>query len=96
MSTTSAARRVAGQIISYATMLLGTQYRTHPFSVLIVKDHAQLICWDRSSAIVMEPINYDTEPHFLDFLVHYNNATREMHGHDPTIGFPTNDEEQNA
>ena len=61
MSTTSAAHRVAGQIISYATMLLGAQYHTHAFSVLIVEDHARLIRWDCSSAIVTEPINYNTE-----------------------------------
>ena len=29
----------AGQVIAYAAMLLGTQYRTHAFSILIIKDY---------------------------------------------------------
>jgi hypothetical protein len=34
---------VAGQITAYATLLLGNQYHTHTFLVLIVKDFARLL-----------------------------------------------------
>ena len=85
-----------GQIISYATLLLGSQYRTHTFSVLIVKDHARLIRWDCSSAIVMEPIKYNKDSSLFDFLVRYNNTDRAMCGHNPTIDSPTEDEERDA
>ena len=83
----------AGQVIAYAAMLLGTQYRTHTFSILIIKDYAQLIYWDCSDAVVTEPIFYNTAPHLFDFFVHYDHASKEVCGHDPTIGLPTNAEE---
>jgi len=54
-----------GQITSYATLLLGTQYCTHIFCILVIKDYARLIRWDCAGAIVTEPIYYDDEPHLL-------------------------------
>ena len=96
MSTEFSACKVAGQIIAYAAMLLGAQYRTHIFSVLIIKDYARLIRWDRGGAVVTEPVNYETESYLLDFLIRYDNASKEIRGHDPTVGLPTDDEERKA
>jgi len=96
VNTTSTACDVLGQIISYATLLLSSQYCTHTFSVLIVKDHAWLIRWDRSGAIVTEPIKYNEDSSLFDFLVCYNNADRAMCGHDPTVNSPTENEERDA
>jgi hypothetical protein len=53
----------------------------------------QLIYWDCGGAVVMEPIFYNTAPHLFDFFVHYNHASKEVHGHDPTIGLSTDAEE---
>ena len=96
MNTTSTACDVLGQTISYATLLLGSQYRTYAFSVLIVKDHPWLIHWDRSGAIVTEPIKYNEDSSLFDFLVCYNNADRVMRGHNPTVDSPTEDKERDA
>jgi len=85
-----------GQIIAYTTTLLSNQYRTHAFSVLIIKDYARLIHWDRGGAIITEPIYYNTEPYLFDFLVCYDHASKEARGHDPTVGPPTDDEERAA
>jgi len=46
--------KVAGQITAYATLLLGNQYRTHTFLVLIVKDFARLLRWDCGGAVVTD------------------------------------------
>jgi hypothetical protein len=93
MSTTGAGCLVAGQITAYATLTLSAQYRTHVFLVLIIKNIARLIRWDRGGAIVTAPIHYDNEPFLLDFLIRYGNANREARGHDVTVDTPTDDEE---
>lgn len=92
INTTAAARKVAGQIISCATLVLGTQYCTHVFSVLIIKNLVRLIRWDRSGAIVTEPIKYNKDLSFVDFLIRYDNASKAMCGHDPTIDFPSEED----
>ncbi|KAH8983236.1 hypothetical protein EDB92DRAFT_1803960, partial [Lactarius akahatsu] len=48
----------AGQITTYAALQLDCQYCTHIFSILIIRDYAQLIQWDLSGAIVTAPIYY--------------------------------------
>ena len=85
MNSAPLAHNVAGQITAYATMVLGAQYRTHTFSVLIIKDYARLIRWDRTGAIVTEPIAYDTESFLFDFFIRYNNVDKEVRGHDLTV-----------
>jgi len=96
MVTESTGSKTAGQVIAYTTLILSTQYRTHTFSVLIIKDYAQLICWDRSGAIVTEPIYYNDQSYLFDFLVRYDHASNEAYGHDPTVGPPANHEAQAA
>ena len=59
-STKSCACKTAGQITAYAAVLLGAQYRTHAFSILIFKDHAGLLRWDRSGAVVTAPVYYNS------------------------------------
>jgi hypothetical protein len=84
--------KVAGQITAYATLLLGNQYRTHTFLVLIVKDFARLLRWDRGGAVVTDRFYYDEDPYLFQFLVRYNYAGRDMRGHDDTVRNPTEDE----
>jgi Fungal protein kinase len=81
-----------GQITIYATAILGVQYRTHVFSVIMVENYARLIRWDRSGTVVTEPIYYNKSPHLLDFLIHYGTADPQVRGHDSTVDQPTEDE----
>jgi len=68
----------------------------HTFSVLIINDYAWLIHWDRSGAIVTEPIYYNDQSYLFDFLVRYDHASNEACGHDPTVGPPADHEAQAA
>lgn len=86
---------VLGQITSYATLILGSQHRTHTFLVLILKEYARLIRWDRSGAIVTEPIHFD-QPFFYSFFIRYNNASCKVRGHDTTIHLPYDHEDKAA
>ncbi len=64
--------------MTYAALQLDCQYRTHVFSVLVVRNYAQLIQWDRSGAIVTTPIYYQQDPALLDFFTLYDQAVRLM------------------
>ncbi|KAI9430286.1 hypothetical protein H4582DRAFT_2087211 [Lactarius indigo] len=75
----------AGQITTYTALQLDCQYRTHVFSVLVVKDYARLIRWDRSGAIVTAPIYYQHDPVLLDFFTLYDQAERPVRGHDISV-----------
>ncbi|KAG2073504.1 hypothetical protein BDR04DRAFT_950482, partial [Suillus decipiens] len=81
-----------GQITSYTAAQLTAQYRTHTFSVLIIKDQARIIRWDSEGTVVTSPINYTTEPHLADFFYHYTKAFPELHGVDTSV-MPVSDEE---
>ncbi len=85
-----------GQLTAYATAILSAQYRTHMFMVFIVRDHARLIRWDRSGAVVTEAIPFDTQSYLFDFFIHYNIADNEARGLDSTISLPTEDEISHA
>ena len=68
---------------------MGAQYRTHVFMVLIVKDYARLIQWDRSGVVVTESIKFNEQQHLYDFFICYNTARPNVRGHDPTVDIPT-------
>lgn len=96
LNTTTAGREVAGQITAYTSFILGSQYRTHMFLVLIFKKFARLIRWDRGGAVVTERIKYDTQPHLFDFFIRYDNTNRAIRGHDTTVAFSTLEEDRAA
>jgi len=96
MRTSSNARKVAGQITAYATLILSAQYCTHVFLVLILKDYSRLICWDRGGAVATEPIIHNDEPHLPEFLIRFKDACRQARGCDITVSLPTKDEELEA
>ncbi|KAG2341490.1 hypothetical protein BDR05DRAFT_850991, partial [Suillus weaverae] len=85
ISSTKNSMDTLGQITSYAAAQLGAQYCSHAFSVLIVRDHARIIRWDREGAIVTSAINYNTEPHLADFFHRYAQASPELHGINTSI-----------
>ncbi|KAH9012217.1 hypothetical protein EDB83DRAFT_2233769 [Lactarius deliciosus] len=75
----------AGQITAYMALQLDCQFRTHVFSVLIIRDYMQLIRWDWSGAIVTAPIYYQLDPELLDSFICYDQAERQEQGHDNSI-----------
>ncbi|KAG1775986.1 hypothetical protein EV702DRAFT_1046621 [Suillus placidus] len=85
VSQTEKGMDTLGQITSYTAAQLGTQFRTHVFSVLIVRDRARIIRWDREGAIVTSPINYNNESDLADFFYRYARASPEMRGVDTSI-----------
>ncbi|KAG1901811.1 uncharacterized protein F5891DRAFT_950129, partial [Suillus fuscotomentosus] len=92
VSQTERGMDTLGQIASYTTAQLGTQFCTHAFSVLIVRDRARIIRWDREGAIVTGPINYNNQPHLANFFHRYARASPEMCGINTSITL-ANDED---
>lgn len=85
MKVSRDARHTCGQITAYATSHMSAQYRTHVFFVLICKDYARLIRWDRSGAIVTDPIYYDEESHLFDFFIRLDHSPPNVRGQDTTV-----------
>jgi len=85
-----------GQISSYAAAQLAAQFRTHAFSILIVRDTARLIRWDREGAIVTEPIAYNNDPSLVRFLALYSQASFQLRGMDTTVLRATANEAETA
>jgi len=57
-----------GQITLYAAAQLGSQFCTCIYSILIVKDKAQLIRWDRMGAIITEAFCYNSNRTLAEFF----------------------------
>lgn len=85
---TDSGKDTLGQITSYAAAHFGAQYRTHIYSVLIVKGTARIIRWDRSGAIVTEAIYYNVSPILAEFFRRYSTASPEMRGQDTSVSAP--------
>ena len=85
MNNTIAGRKTGGQITAYAASQLSAQYRTHTFSILIVKDRARFIRWDRSGAIVTEPVLYNSSHWLHEFFIRYNIVGQAVQGWDDTV-----------
>ena len=83
------------QITSYAVAQLSTQFRTHIFSVLIIRDRARILRWDRSGAIVTAAFSLE-QRHLADFIWRYKSASLEDRGEDPTVSAPSDAETQLA
>lgn len=84
-----AALDTLGQITSYAAVQLGAQFRTHTYSLFIVKGRARILRWDRSGTIVTEAIEYNQSPLLAEFFRRYSVAPPEMRGKDISASAPT-------
>ncbi|KAA1475201.1 hypothetical protein DENSPDRAFT_805374 [Dentipellis sp. KUC8613] len=83
---TEGSKDVRGQITSYAAAMLDLQFRTFVFSVLIMGEHARLIRWDRSGAIVTRSFDYCEDPEPLaQFLWRFNFLSPAQRGHDESV-----------
>jgi hypothetical protein len=69
-----------GQITSYAATHLGAQFRTHIYSVFIMKDTARILCWDRSGTIITEAFKYNESPYLTEFFRRFSTVSPEMRG----------------
>ena len=78
-----------GQITCYATQQLAKQFRTHAFSVLVCKDTARLIRWDRSGAVVTSSFSYVKEPWLAQFFWRYAKSSPATRGVDESVVAPT-------
>ena len=96
MNPSPLANQVAGQIVSYTSLVMGAQYHTHLFTVLILKQYARLIRWDRGGALVTVPIYFNTESYLLDFLICFNNLTPAARSRDLTVCVATDSQSQKA
>ncbi|KAG2030244.1 hypothetical protein BDR03DRAFT_878788, partial [Suillus americanus] len=74
-----------GQITSYAAAQLGAQYRTHAFSVLIVRSLARIIRWDREGVLVTRAFDYNEHPHLADFFRRFSQASPALRGVDTSV-----------
>ena len=86
---TKSSKDTLGQITSYAAAHLGAQFRTHIYSVFIVKDTARILRWDRSGTIVTEGFKYNESPYLAEFFRRFSTASPEMRGKDQTVSDPT-------
>ncbi|RDX41986.1 hypothetical protein OH76DRAFT_1422789 [Lentinus brumalis] len=76
-----------GQIADYAVEVFKYQHRHFVFTILILDDHARLVCFDRKDAMVSDAFDYRKHPEILGQFFHrgFNHAARrEQRGHDPT------------
>jgi hypothetical protein len=85
---TNAAYDTLGQITSYAAAQLGAQFRTHVFSIFILRDTARLLRWDRSGTIVTEVIKYNECDILAEFFFRYSRAPPAMRGKDESVSDP--------
>ena len=81
-----------GQMTSYVTSHLGSQFRTHAFFILIVHNYARIIRWDRGGAVVTAPIRFNEEPYLFDFFLRYNYAKSHIRGSDSSVRAPKTEE----
>jgi len=83
------ANNTLGQITFYAALHLAAQFRTHVYSILIVRRLARILHWDRSGTIMMEAFKYDQCPHLAKFFCQYSRVLDNMRGKDGTVSMPT-------
>jgi hypothetical protein len=91
------ARDTRNQIISYAVAQLAMQFRTHIFSVIIIKDRARLIRWDRVGAIVTASFPYcSSDSRLVEFFRRYNLLDSAIRGVDESVETPLESEAMRA
>jgi hypothetical protein len=90
------AQDTLGQITSYVAAQLSAQFRTHAYSVFVLRDTARILRWDRSGTIVTEAIKYNEVPHLVEFFRRFSRASPEMRGKDGSVLTPTPEEERMA
>ncbi|OBZ73978.1 hypothetical protein A0H81_06530 [Grifola frondosa] len=87
------AQKARGQLAYYARQIQARQHRQFLFMIVIIKDHARLLRWDRVGAVISKPFNYIKFPEMLGgFVWRYSVMTPAQRGFDPTATPATKDE----
>ncbi|PPQ77046.1 hypothetical protein CVT25_014863 [Psilocybe cyanescens] len=73
-----------GQICAYATAHMANHFRSHVFSVLVFREYARILRWDRAGVVVTEKINFtsDAAQPLAEFFRRYACASSEGRGQD--------------
>lgn len=80
-----AGRSTRGQITRYVDEQLVYQQRCHLFQIVIIREYARIIRWDRSGAIVSERFDYVADPKaLLEVIWLYYGMDDAHRGLDPT------------
>ena len=74
---TDQSKSTLGQIGSYTAAVVGMQFCTHLFSVLICGEYPQLFCWHRGMALVTRCFKYqDSKSPLTEFIWRYSRLDR--------------------
>jgi hypothetical protein len=85
LNSSKLANDTLGQISTYAAAQLGSQFRTHAYSILVVKRRARILRWDRSGVIVTAAIEFNKDPLLAEFFRRYSQAPGDMRGIDQSV-----------
>ncbi|OBZ73754.1 hypothetical protein A0H81_06489 [Grifola frondosa] len=87
------ARKSRGQLADYAKEILARQHRQFLFMIVVVRDRARILGWDRAGAAVSRSFNYVQHPEKLGgFIYRYATMTPVERGFDPTATLATMEE----
>ncbi|KAI0916059.1 hypothetical protein AcV5_003502 [Taiwanofungus camphoratus] len=84
-ATSPEQQKARRHLISYATKVFAHQHRRYLFTIMIMRDCARLLFWDRSGGGVTEKFNYRLSPGKLgEFLWRFAYLSAEQQGLDLT------------
>lgn len=84
------AKRARTQLIRYATEMLVRQPRVFVYTVLIARNTARLMRWDRCGAVVTEAFDYIQNPKpLLNFFYRLARASPRAQGFDTSVSLAT-------
>ncbi|KAL6308496.1 hypothetical protein BKA93DRAFT_891882 [Sparassis latifolia] len=84
ISTAARGAATRGQIISGAKMLFSRQHRCFAFTILLLRDFARIIRWDRAGAISTNRFQYTNTEYLAKFMWRFCNMTDKQQGYDTT------------
>ncbi|KAJ6602501.1 hypothetical protein DFH09DRAFT_448634 [Mycena vulgaris] len=79
------ARDTRGQVITYLNAIHASQYRTHCFGVVIIKNKCRLLRMTRSGIEVTTSFDYTKSDFLSTFLWRFSHAAPEIRGIDTTF-----------
>ncbi|KAI0318552.1 hypothetical protein OF83DRAFT_1082844 [Amylostereum chailletii] len=74
-----------GQMFEYAAAIFASQHRVFFFSVLVMKDEARILRWDRAGVVVTEAFNWRETAFLAEFLWRFDHMSPEERGYDMTV-----------
>ncbi|KZT19651.1 hypothetical protein NEOLEDRAFT_1141783 [Neolentinus lepideus HHB14362 ss-1] len=93
---TDSGTRTRAQISDYARLMWHYQHRTFFFQVLIMKDFARLLRYDRAGVIVSEAFRYQKTPYLAQFFRAFSALDASRRGKDTTVTLASKEEAESA